>query len=185
MGYDARTPVRQVMSTFPRYARVTRLTYMTETDIFTLEQTIEIDATPAEVWALVSDLPRLAEWSPQVVKTFVRGGDLKLGSNMININRSGWKRWPTQSKVVEYDRDTKVAFRVKENYTIWSFSLADNGQGGTQVTHRRDCPKGISKLSLAMTKIVFGGIEPFRKELLKGMGQTLERLKSETEKSAA
>ena len=39
-----------------------------------LEETIEVDASPARVWSLVSDLRRMANWSTQVKKTFVRGG---------------------------------------------------------------------------------------------------------------
>ncbi|WP_245993939.1 SRPBCC family protein [Nocardioides immobilis] len=42
---------------------------MTTIEAKTLEATLEIAATPEEIWPLVSDLPRMASWSPQVVKT--------------------------------------------------------------------------------------------------------------------
>ena len=38
-----------------------------------LEESIEVQAPPAKVWSLLTDLPRMAAWSPQVVKTVVRG----------------------------------------------------------------------------------------------------------------
>jgi len=41
--------------------------------IESLQESVEIAASPERVWSLVTDLPRMASWSPQVVKTFVRG----------------------------------------------------------------------------------------------------------------
>ena len=38
------------------------------TDVAPLEATTEIDAPPAAVWALVSDLRRMPRWSPQCAK---------------------------------------------------------------------------------------------------------------------
>ena len=35
---------------------------------------------PRSVWSLVTDLPRMAPWSPQVVQTVVRGGPVELGT---------------------------------------------------------------------------------------------------------
>ena len=51
---------------------------MPETYEKLLEDSVEIAASPAEVWALVTDIPRMAKWSPQVVKSTVKGGEVKL-----------------------------------------------------------------------------------------------------------
>ena len=52
-----------------------------------LTASIEIDAAPAQVWALLADLPRMSEWSDQVVRTWIVGGEVKQGARMINLNQ--------------------------------------------------------------------------------------------------
>jgi uncharacterized protein YndB with AHSA1/START domain len=146
-----------------------------------LSATITIDAAPEKVWALVSDLPRMAEWSDQVVKTKVLGGEVKLGARFVNLNRQGWKYWPTTAKVVRLEQNADLAFRISENRTVWSFQLAGNGDGTTEVTHRREEPEGISGLSKGLTKAMLGGQESFRTELQAGMAGTLARIKAAAE----
>lgn len=150
-----------------------------------IEESIEVDAPQVKVWALVSDLPRLAEWSPQVVRTIVRGGPIQLGTSMININRQGLKVWPTRSKVVRFEPHDEIAFRIKDNFTIWSFTLETTASGGTRITQRRAAPDGLSGISLKLTEKVLGGQQAFTAELRDGMRQTLERIKAEAETAMA
>lgn len=146
-----------------------------------LEETIEVDAAPAKVWSLVADLPRMASWSPQVVKTFVRGGPVQLGTRTVNINRRGLLVWPTQAKVVRFEPHREIALRIKDNFTIWSFLLEPTEAGGTRIVQRREAPDGISSISLKLTDAVFGGQEGFAAELREGMRQTLGRIKAAAE----
>ncbi len=147
-----------------------------------LEESIEIAAPPAQVWALVTDLKRMASWSPQVLRTVIRGGVVQQGTKFFNINHRGLLVWPTQAMVVRFEPHTDFAFRIKENYTIWSFALEPTADGGTRVTQRRETPKGISSISTRMTNVVLGGVPKFTGELSQGMRQTLERLKAEAER---
>jgi len=145
-----------------------------------LSASVTIAATPAQVWSLISDLPRMNEWSPQVVRTVVVPSPTQLGSRMFNLNKQGRKRWPTTGRVVRFAPSRDLAFRIAENRTIWSFQLED-ADGGTRVTHRRETPQGISVLSKVLTKVALGGQEPFVAELKQGMQQTLERIKAAAE----
>jgi len=145
-----------------------------------LERSIEIAASPAQVWALVSDLPRMASWSPQVVRSTVKGG-VRQGARFRNLNRQGPLFWPTNGKVVRFEPHRDFAFRIAENRVIWSFELEPTADGGTRVTQRRETPDGISKLSLGLTKVVLGGVDGFTERLRDGMGETLDRLKAEAE----
>lgn len=148
-----------------------------------LQASIDIDASPAQVWALVTDVPRMASWSPQVVRTKVKGGVVKNGATFSNLNRQGLLFWPTAAKVVRFEPHRDFAFRVKENRTIWSFELADNGSGGTTLTQRRELPQGISQVSLTLTKVVLGGVASFTRRLEQGMNETLAKVKVEAEAS--
>jgi uncharacterized protein YndB with AHSA1/START domain len=153
-------------------------------DVAPLVATTEIDAPPATVWALVSDLRNMARWSPQCVKTFVRGGGpVQLGSLMVNVNRRKLLVWPTQSKVVRFTPEREIAFRVRENYTVWSYELEPTATG-TRLTARREAPQGISDLSVKLTNRALGGVDKFVVELEQGMAETLGRIKAEAERAA-
>ena len=147
-----------------------------------LEESITIDAAPERVWSLVSDLRRMSRWSPQVVRTIVRGRPIQLGTRMININRRGPIVWPTQTKVVRFEPQQEIAFRVKENSTIWSLSIAGDGAGGTVLTQRREAPDGISSISRTFIDRLFGGVASFQTELGVGMRETLVKIKADAER---
>jgi uncharacterized protein YndB with AHSA1/START domain len=146
-----------------------------------LKATITVAAPPARVWALVTDVRRMNEWSPQVVRTVVLGRPLRLGTRFLNLNHQGRKHWPTTAKVVRFQPHRDFAFRVTENRTVWSFQLEPTADGGTVITHRRETPDGISAVSKVLTAVALGGQDAFVPELLEGMSQTLERVRAELE----
>jgi len=122
----------------------------------------------------------MARWSPQCAKTFLRGAGV--GARAVNINRRGLLVLPTQSEVVRYEEGSEIAFRVKENYTVWSYRVEDLGGGRTRLTSRRDAPHGISDLSVGLTKVAFGGVPQFTSELREGMAATLRAIKADAER---
>lgn len=147
-----------------------------------LSASTEIDAAPAQVWALLADLPRMREWSDQVKKTLVLGGEVKQGARMVNLNGQGWKRWPTTGTVVRFTPHSDLAFRITENKTVWSFQLEPlDGGTRTRVTHRRETPHGISGLSKGLTTVALGGVPRFTEDLRAGMATTLQRVKAAAE----
>jgi uncharacterized protein YndB with AHSA1/START domain len=154
------------------------------TDVAPIQATIEIAAPPATVWALVSDLRAMPRWSPQTVKSFLRG-DNGLGARFVNINRKGLLVWPTQSKVVRYVEGSEIAWRVKENFTVWSLRLEPTPDGGTRLVQTREAPDGISDVSVNLTKVAFGGVPKFTETLQTDMGTTLTRIKAAAESSRA
>ena len=77
---------------------------------------------PRKVWSLVTDLPRMAAWSPQVVKTVRRAARCS-AAPQFNLNRRGPLVWPTRRKVVRFEPHREFAFRIKDNATIWAFVL--------------------------------------------------------------
>lgn len=146
-----------------------------------LTASITINAAPQQVWAAISDVTRMPSWSPQVRKTIIRGGGAPgLGTKFININRQGWKHWPTTARIVRCDPYKEFAFRVNENRTVWSFTLEET-DGGTRVTQRREAPEGISQVSHVMIAVGLGGQKEFIPMMQRGMEQTLQRLKAELE----
>ncbi|OZD32799.1 SRPBCC family protein [Rhodococcus sp. 05-2256-B2] len=149
----------------------------------TLEATIDIDASPQAVWSVVSDLQRMGEWSPQCKKMKVFGGPVGKGTRTLNINRKGLLVWPTSAKVVTFEPNKALAFRIVENKTIWSYTLTPTATG-TTVVEKREAPSGTSAVSSLLVKRILGGIEEFDVELVEGMNSTLRRIKTESEKSS-
>lgn len=145
-----------------------------------MEESIDVSAPPEKVWALVTDLPRMSQLSPQVWKTWVIGGAVHVGAQTINLNRDGWKVWPTRSKVVRYEEPREFAFRTRDNGTVWSYTL-EPIEGGTRVIERRQVPHGIKKASLALTNAFMGGTPAFQEKLRAGMRETLRRIKEQVE----
>ncbi|MBX5330746.1 SRPBCC family protein [Rhodococcus fascians] len=149
----------------------------------TLEATIDIDASPQAVWSVVSDLQRMGEWSPQCKKMKVFGGPVGKGTRTLNINRKGLLVWPTSAKVVTFEPNKALAFRIVENRTIWSYTLTPTATG-TTVVEKREAPSGTSAVSSLLVKRILGGIDEFDVELVEGMNSTLRRIKTECEKSS-
>ncbi|MBC7632045.1 SRPBCC family protein [Aeromicrobium sp.] len=147
-----------------------------------IHRSVEIDASPSAVWAVVSDLRRMGEWSPQCRRMFVRGGPVGLGTRTLNLNGQGRLRWPTNAKVVAFEPERRLAFRILENRTVWTFELEPTATG-TRVTESRSTPKGVSGLSNVLTQKVLGGTRDFEAGLDKGIAQTLERIKLEAERA--
>jgi hypothetical protein len=146
-----------------------------------LEESIDVEATPERVWSLVTDLPRMARWSPQVVRTVVRGdGPVRLGTRALNLNRKGLLMWPTRSKVVRFEPHRDFAIRIKDNHTVWSFALEPTA-GGTRLVQRREAPDGTSAISDTLVRRVLGGQADFQAELRKGMRRTLRGIKADAE----
>lgn len=143
-----------------------------------LEHQIYIEAPPEEVWDLVGDVRRMSEWSPSVQSTRLRAGhdQVALGAELTNLNAMADYTWVTHATIVRYEPHREIAFKVTENWAIWSFRLDPVG-AGTQLTQRRDTPDGISDLSLELTDATHGGQEAFTATLNEEMVQTLARIK--------
>lgn len=155
-------------------------------DVPTIAQTIDIDAAPGAVWELVRDPRHMKRWSPQTAVSILRGGDtVAEGARFLNINRRGLLVWPTRSKVVRFTPGQEIAWRVKDNFTVWSLKVAPNAAGGTTLTQSREAPQGISDISVTLTKRFFGGVESFNEELRGDMLKTLTRIKADAERATA
>ncbi|MGN6413265.1 SRPBCC family protein [Flexivirga sp.] len=147
-----------------------------------LEVSIEISATPMQVWNVASDLSRMPRWSPQTRRVIVRGGPLRLGSRMINLNRRDVRVWATRSTVVAFEPGKRIAWEMKENHATWSFDLEpldDNTR--IRLIERRDVSAGISKASRLLIDTFLGGEDSFERELTTGMRQTLQRIRNDVE----
>lgn len=146
-----------------------------------IESSIDIEASPAAVWSVVSDLRRMGEWSPQCKKMIIRGGEVREGVRTINLNRQGWKWWPTRSYVKVFEPEKRLVLKIAENGTLWSYELEPTATG-TRLTEARLAPNGVSTISKVLTNSVLGGTERFEDELQRGIEETLAKIKVAAER---
>ncbi|KQY02307.1 polyketide cyclase [Mycobacterium sp. Root135] len=144
-----------------------------------LQARIDIDASPEAVWALVSDLSLMPKWSPQckLMKVF---GPLRPGARTVNVNRRNYLFWPTTSRITEVVPERKLAFRVNENNTVWSYELEPTATG-TRLTESRHAENGVKPVSNLLVNTVMGGVPNFEVELVDGMNASLSRIKAAAE----
>jgi len=72
-------------------------------------------AAPADaVYDLVSDLPRMGEWSPECERVTWLGAaeSAAKGARCVGHNRAGAIRWLTQGEVVTAERGRHLAFEI-------------------------------------------------------------------------
>jgi uncharacterized protein YndB with AHSA1/START domain len=116
---------------------------MAETTV-TVEQ--EIAAPADEVWAMVSDVTRMGEWSPEA-KGATWLGDASgpsVGARFRGRNQRGWRRWSTTGEVVEAEPGRAFAFDVHAGplrVARWAYRLEPNG-GGCRVTETWEDRRG-------------------------------------------
>ena len=144
-----------------------------------LQAQIDINAPVSKVWALVSDVSRMPQWSPQcrVMKPI---GQLRQGGRTINVNRRGFMFWPTTCRITELVPEKKLAFRVNENHTVWSYELEPT-EAGTRVVETRHAENGTTALSAFLVDKMMGGTPNFEQELIEGMNASLTRIKAAAE----
>lgn len=105
-----------------------------------LEETVDIAAAPTAVYALVSDLPRMGEWSPEN-----RGGRWNDGCNgavgdiFHGDNKIGDREWTVACNVTAAEPGSRFQFVTGADaddgpFVRWTYLLADNGNGGTTFT---------------------------------------------------
>lgn len=141
---------------------------------------IDIDAPVAKVWSLISDFTRMPEWSPQC--RFMKPlGAVRPGTRTINFNRRGRMFWPTSSVITEFTPDRKLAFRVSENRSVWSFELEPTATGTRVVESRHVADGKTTAVSAFLIGKFMGGTPDFERELVEGMNASLARIKSAAE----
>jgi uncharacterized protein YndB with AHSA1/START domain len=144
---------------------------------------IEIAASPEHVYGLVSDVPRIGEWSPECYRAEWLDGacSARVGARFRGYNRRGPIRWHTTAVVTAAEPATEFAFtvihdRTGREQTHWRYELNPTSVG-TMLTESFQflwCPIGnrISELFIPRGSQVNRGIE-----------QTLRAVKSAAESS--
>ena len=97
---------------------------------------IEIDATRDVVYALVSDVTRTGEWSPECVRCRWLGGATAAvaGARYRGASRNGWRRWSTTSTIRVAQPGAELVWDVTylgRPVACWGYRLSELDGGRT------------------------------------------------------
>jgi Polyketide cyclase / dehydrase and lipid transport len=141
-----------------------------------------VPAEPAEVYAVVSDVTRIGERSPEChTATWLPGAAAgTVGAVFRGSNRSGWAaRWSRRCEVVVADPGHAFAFRTlpesldvsRRDSTIWRYDL-ERVDGGTRVVHSYE----IIALPMQPLRAAFGLLLPHHRDMRPQMQVNLDAL---------
>jgi Polyketide cyclase / dehydrase and lipid transport len=111
----------------------------------THSESIVIARSPEDLYDLVSDVPRMGEWSP-ICKAcwWDEGASPVVGSWFTGRNETPDRTWETRSEVVVADRGREFAFIVGGAFVRWGYSFTPV-DGGTELTESWEfLPGGIA-----------------------------------------
>jgi len=137
-----------------------------------------IDAPPERLYAMVADLERMGEWSPECQRVEWTGGSdgPSEGATFVGHNKGGPKglmKWSRRGRVLTADPGREFAFATEEGgreSTMWRYRF-EEVEGGTRVTESYDVkwiPVWARVLDVPTNR---------HGELLAAMRHTLDRLK--------
>ncbi len=149
-------------------------------------QSIMIEAPAERIYALVADLPRMGEWSPECRRVeWLDGSNGPLeGARFVGHNQGGpfgLMKWSRRGRVVAADPAREFAFATEEGGregVEWRYRLEPGGKG-TLVTESY-----VVSWIPAWARIVDVPTNRVR-ELRDGMRHTLEQLKRVAETTTA
>jgi uncharacterized protein YndB with AHSA1/START domain len=141
-----------------------------------------IDAPPERIYALVADMPRMGEWSPecQRVEWLDGSADPVVGATFIGHNEGGpanLMKWSRRGRVLAADPGREFTFVTEEGgreSTEWHYRF-EPAEGGTRVVESylvRWIPLWARIMDVPTNRA---------RELHEGMGRTLSRLKAAAE----
>lgn len=140
-----------------------------------LEAQVDIHAAPEAVWAVVSDVARTGEWSPECRRVIVRG-PVGQGSTFVGVNRRGPVVWPTRCTITAFEPGRRIGWTVKESGARWTYEL-EPVDGGTRLTERREHSGRRPLVGSLFSRYLLGGSEGHTDELSDGIRYSLRRIK--------
>jgi uncharacterized protein YndB with AHSA1/START domain len=143
---------------------------------------IHVDAPPERVYALVADIPRMGEWSPECVRCVWKGGatGAAVGARFKGTNRIGWRRWSTKGEVVTAEPDRALAFDVFSfglPVARWIYRIEPDGAGSVVTESWEDKRGGVIHVLGRLAT----GVAERDEHNRNGMQATLERIKQTAE----
>jgi uncharacterized protein YndB with AHSA1/START domain len=149
--------------------------------------TVDVDAPPKRVWAVVTDVEHMGRLSPECVGgQWLDGADGPVvGARFRGDNRRGEVAWSKTCEVVEVVPQRAFAFAVDgaaRPSCTWRYELEPlRGGKATRVTESFELPKPLSRFRRFVAK-ASTGVADREADLVHGMERTLAAVKAAVER---
>ncbi len=146
-----------------------------------------VAAPPELVWSMVSDLPRMGEWSPENTGgTWLKGATgPAVGARFKGTNKNGKKAWSTSVEVKVCDAPTTFSFKVTSggvSVATWTYEIAPTESGCTVSESWLDQRGWLAK---TLGGPISGVTDRNSEHTRKGMEATLANLAAAAEAASA
>jgi uncharacterized protein YndB with AHSA1/START domain len=146
-----------------------------------------IAAPAGAVWALVADVTRMCEFSPENTRCDWLGNTKEpvVGAKFRGTNENGKKKWNTVATIVDAQPGRSFAFEVKAGplgVARWAYRFDPTDSGGCRVTETWIDQRGFIVRTLGRP---VSGVKDRADHNRAGMETTLERLAAAAEKASA
>jgi uncharacterized protein YndB with AHSA1/START domain len=146
-----------------------------------------VAARPERVYALVANLARMGEWSPETRRVRWRRGESEArpGARFRGTNRHGIWRWRTTCTIQTADPGRELSWRsslLGMRVASWRYVFEPVGPGATWVTESTEDQRGL--LLRVLFPVATGVIDRAGRNATT-MRLTLERIKIAAERAAA
>jgi uncharacterized protein YndB with AHSA1/START domain len=148
-----------------------------------LEITRDIAASPEEVYAAISDVTRMGEWSEECHTCAWHDGvdGPTVGATFDGHNRNGEHEWTTQGKVIEAEPGRAFAFECSMmdfHFSTWGYRIEPTDTGCRVTEWSEDLrPESALEFSKQMS-----GVDDRAARNAETMSTTLERLAAALER---
>jgi uncharacterized protein YndB with AHSA1/START domain len=151
--------------------------------VTTLEISRDIAAPPESVYAAISDVRRMGEWSDECHECEWHDGydGPVVGATFDGHNRHGAHEWTTQGKVIEADPGRAFAFEcsmMEFHYSTWGYRIEAIASGSRVTEWNEDLrPESAIEFSRQVS-----GVDDRTERNRQTMSATLERLAAALER---
>jgi uncharacterized protein YndB with AHSA1/START domain len=148
------------------------------------EVSIHVDAPAERVWALLTDVTRMGEWSPETYRCRWTGDMAApaVGATFRGSNKRGLMRWSNDCTVTVADEPDRFEWEVRQSGMRWGYRFEPDGVG-TKVTEYREQTRQLPLYVRVAYASKLLGRDPDA-IILRGMRETLERVKAAAESPA-
>ncbi|MBX9920869.1 MAG: SRPBCC family protein [Mycolicibacterium frederiksbergense] len=153
--------------------------------VLEFSDSVAVALAPDEVYALVSDVTRIGEWSPVCKACWWDDPDAGavVGAWFTGRNVLPERTWETRSQVVAAEPGREFAWEVNNGWVRWGFTVEPEGAWTRLTEHWQFLPKGLEGFGERFGADADAQIAQRSALALRGIPETLRAIKATAERA--
>jgi hypothetical protein len=149
-----------------------------------MSDSISVGVPPDELYALVSDVTRMGEWSPVCVGCWWDEGESpQVGAWFTGRNVTPKLTWEARCQVVAATFGRQFAWEVNNGWVYWGYTFEPEGSGTRLTESWEFLPAGVAGFRERYGANADAAIETMREAAKSGIPATLAAIKKAAEAS--